>query len=345
VTYQPGLDGLRGVAILLVLGLHVLGRHVLPGGFIGVDVFFALSGYLITGLLLAEHERTGRIGLAAFYGRRIRRIWPALGVFILVVMAAMLALPPDDPLRLDTLLALAGGLTSSTNWLIAFDLTNGGAAGHLWSLAVEEQFYLLWPPLLMGLLALGQRQRVPLLLAALLAAVFLWRLHVYGADGPARVYNGLDTRADAILAGCLLASVGEGRFRAFAGRAWPLAAAGLFAVALNVSAGAPVMNVFGYPVVAGLAAVLIAAATAPTALQLLLSGRWIVGLGRLSYSLYLWHFPINRLLLATPLPDAPRWAAVVLLSLLVASLSYRLIEQPFLRRPHRLAPVAATAPA
>jgi len=162
--YQPGLDGLRAIAVVLVLLYHG-GVSWAAGGFLGVDVFFALSGFLITSLLVDEHARHGRISIPAFYARRARRLLPALALVLVAVVAYAATLAPDGSLR-----QLRGDLLATigyaTNWRLVlsdrgyFDaFTTPSPLKHTWSLAVEEQFYLVWPVLLLVVAALAVRRR------------------------------------------------------------------------------------------------------------------------------------------------------------------------------------------
>ena len=207
------LDGLRAVAVSAVVLYHFSPR-ALPSGYLGVDVFMVVSGYIVTTLMLRERERTGRIRAGAFWGRRFRRLVPALALMVIVVSALVLWTGPTT--LADT--ARSQGLASLlyvANWnLIHAGVSYGGAlvAGspfvHLWSLAVEEQFYLVWPVVLIGLLALFRTRRWPVITVAALgaAASVAWMAYLYepGRD-PLRVYYGTDTRAYTFLIGAVAA--------------------------------------------------------------------------------------------------------------------------------------------
>ena len=219
LPYIPGLDGLRALAVIAVLLYHA-GPRWAPGGFLGVEVFFVISGYLITSLLLAEWRQRGRIDLAAFWVGRARRLLPALYVLLVVTLAfAVLFLPEEVAgLRLDALAAVG----YVTNWyLVLGQESYFEAVGrpsllqHLWSLAIEEQFYLLWPLLFAAGMSLGTRRwwRRRLLLAALAAlvgaaasALLMTVLYGTGVE-PSRLYYGTDTRATGLLVGAALAYV------------------------------------------------------------------------------------------------------------------------------------------
>lgn len=312
--YVPALDGLRAIAIAGVVGTHYWGIPMAGG--LGVDLFFVLSGFLITTLLLEEHAATSRIHLLAFYGRRARRLFPALAV----LLAVYLVVTEGRGARTVELAGLyAGNLVRgySTN-----DPLVGSPLGHLWSLATEEQFYLLWPCLLILLLRL--RRAVPVL-AALLVAVVAWRAFLVHTGAPVhRIQYAPDARADGLLAGCVLACL-RAKFRLRVPE--PLAVAGLAVLGLAMIAG-PVLP--GYQDVTrtmvGLAGcVLVAAAVTETPLAQALSARPLVWLGKISYSLYLWHFPILAATGGRPLIALPA-------SLAAAWLSYRFIETRFRRR-------------
>ena len=200
LPYMPGVDGLRALAVAAVVIYH-LGASWLPGGFLGVDVFLVISGYLITSLLLAEHRRSGRIELRRFWLRRARRLLPALFVMIVVVLAVMVIVHPGEVARLHG--AVLASFAYVANWYFAFadvsyfeQFARPSIFQHLWSLAVEEQFYLLWPPVIaLGLVCLGRRwllAGVAVLLAG--STALAWVLWEPFTD-PSRIYYGTDTRA------------------------------------------------------------------------------------------------------------------------------------------------------
>ena len=212
VPYEPGIDGLRALAVTSVLLYHSDIAWV-PGGFFGVEVFFVISGYLITALLLAEWRNTGGIRMGNFYLRRARRLLPALFLMLAVVgLYAVLFLPDDvHTLRGDTLAAVG----YVQNWWQIFagrsyfeQTGRPPLLQHLWSLAVEEQFYLLWPLMFWGLLkAFGKRPARLICVivgAALVSTILMWVLFP-GIDDPTRVYYGTDTRAAGLLLGSALA--------------------------------------------------------------------------------------------------------------------------------------------
>ncbi len=195
--YEPSLDGMRAVAVTCVVAFHA--THWLPGGWAGVDVFFVLSGFLITSLLAQEIEASGSIDLGSFYLRRALRLVPALTVMLLASLAVAVLLPSRT---LEDVRAIGLAGTYLMNWNRAFALFPQAWLGHTWSLAMEEQFYLLWPAILL----LIRARRPVTLISALVVLVTVWRLVLVLSGAPAeRTYNGFDTHADGLLIGSALA--------------------------------------------------------------------------------------------------------------------------------------------
>jgi peptidoglycan/LPS O-acetylase OafA/YrhL len=305
VRHRPELDGLRGLAILLVVMHH---SGWLPGGWIGVDLFFALSGYLITSLLMSEMTATGTVRMPAFYRRRAARLAPAL----------LVALPAAALLHDDAFGALAV-LLYVANFALAFAPT-GLATTWGWSLSLEEQFYLLWPALLRGLLPrLGARRLGGLLVGAALT-VALVRLVVSARTGYALV------RGDDILLGCSVALL------ALQPRRWMTIAAAAAFAACTAAALTPASVMVVIPVAAAASAVLVGGA----ADLRVLGWRPLRHAGRVSYSWYLW----DGILSSTP------GVARALLSLALAEASTWLLERPARRwvMSLRRRPVLAVAP-
>lgn len=302
--YRPALDGLRGVAAAVVVAFH-LGWW--DDGFHGVTVFFVLSGYLITGTLLAGE----RVDLRGFYVRRVRRLMPAslaALIFCLYVNAVV-----GDAVGVP----LLAGLTYSSNWVAAAGVELG-ATHHFWSLAIEEQFYLLWP---LVVLAVPRRWLGQVAVAGAVASAVAYRMSV-PAEG---TYLWFHTRVDALLIGCALCVVAS-RWRP---PGW-LAVAALLGLVFRTSLEDVTIYAGGFTFAALCAAVLIAhQAHAPNRL---LASEPLRHLGKISYGVYLWHFPI--LLLARWAHVQPLWLVVVLSTWIAAECSYRWIEEPF--RSHRL---------
>jgi peptidoglycan/LPS O-acetylase OafA/YrhL len=347
LDYRPGLDGLRALAIAGVFLYHARphadGNPYLPGGFLGVDLFFVLSGYLITSLLLVEWEAGNRIDLRRFWLRRARRLLPALVVVVLaaLILAAIFARTDLGRTRGDAV----SSLLYYTNWhLIIANHSYFTLMGrpsllqHLWSLAVEEQFYVVWPLLLVpGLVLLGRR-RLPLLVIAGIAgsAIAMWLLYTPNSD-PSRVYYGTDTRAFLLLMGILLALVWPAveRLR----RALPVlelvgiaALVGTVLLFLRMRDFDPTLYRGGDLAASFCFAVLIAAVAHPqTGIGQALGVAPLRWVGERSYGMYLWHWPVIALM--RPGVDIS-WTGpgvVVVQALIVlaaATLSYRFVEQP-----------------
>jgi len=336
--FRPDIEGLRGVAVLLVVLFHA-GLPV-PGGFVGVDIFFVISGFLITGVLLREHLETGRVSLSGFYARRIRRLLPAAAAVLAVTLLAAFAIVgPLD--RAGVMEDGAAAALSVAN--IRFALAEGDYFAavtapspflHFWSLALEEQFYLVWPAALV-LLVRGGRRRVLVALIAILVASFAANVAVTH-DSTSWAFYSLPTRAWQLAAGAILA----------VGWSWitrlprlPVILAGWIAVVGLVESAFLISPDLPYPGIDAVGptifAVLLLASGArpfgPAAVLTLGPLRW---LGRISYSLYLWHWPILILpavALGLEIPVAGR-LALVIAATFVAWLSWRFIEEPYRRR-------------
>ncbi len=342
-----GLDGLRALAVAAVLIFH-LRPETLPGGFLGVDVFFVVSGFLITTLLLRELA-TGRVDLARFWLRRARRLLPAVAAVVLVCVPAAWLVSSDLLVGIGR--QVGGALTFTTNWLEIgagtsyFDTTAPQVFAHFWSLAVEEQFYLLWPLLLVALVAATATARTRAriaLAAAVVSAAAMAVLHTPGEDAT-RVYYGTDTHAFSLLVGVALAfwwSQPRGFLRSASWQRWrDPAAFGALAVLVLLMLGLHESTSLtfrgGILLAALLSAVLIAAILGPPGIfQGLLRLPPMEWVGQRSYGIYLWHWPVIVLLtLAVPTghDSSGHWilrGVAVVLTLLVAGASYRWLETP-----------------
>jgi peptidoglycan/LPS O-acetylase OafA/YrhL len=352
------LDGLRTLAILGVILIHL---NVIRGGGIGVDVFFVLSGFVITRLLLIEHERFERIALRAFYARRFLRLAPSLLAMCSLLTIASLLFPNGffHQQWIGALLS-AGYVMDFVRAFNPWGLDNVGvgATWHTWSLGIEEQFYIVWPVLLLVLLRLPGRARV-VALSVLIAIPTCERILIYTPLEAFRIYNAPDTRADQLLVGCLLAVSIAGapagaleRARTLAAvAAWPALAA-LVAVALwlpiSTATGREehVIYTVGFLVAAVLAAIVIAALVldASHPITRALGLRPIAWFGRnLSYGLYVWHYPIFLAVDSARLPGSISWVIKLLAALSATIVSYLLIERFTIGRRARLARVADAA--
>ena len=363
LVHLPGLDGLRGLAVLAVICFH--GNWPwMRGGYLGVSLFFTLSGFLITSLLLVEHRRHGGNSLRGFWSRRFRRLLPAAWLTLLAVVVAgwfLLDAAQVVSFRGDVLASLA----QVANWRF---LLAGVSYGdlfrspspvlHFWSLSIEEQFYLVFPLLLMGLLALTRGRRTLAIWTLGLAAAVSWFLPVVLGASVDRIYYGTDTRAGELLAGAVLAFlVSNGRLRRrVVGRMWPrgtVVIGGMAALAVTVAMWIGVERSSSFISSGGLALVsvmsvlvVLAAAIGIGPVAALCAWRPLRWIGGVSYGAYLFHWPLFVFLSEkrTGLSHLPRFVLVVSLTFVLATLSLRFVEQPVrLRRgwfaPGRVRPI------
>ena len=352
--YLPGLDGLRAIAIIGVLLYHS-GIDWMPGGFLGVDVFFVLSGFLITSLILEEYDRAGRVDFRRFYLGRARRLLPAVFVMLIVVGIAVLVFYRDalSAFRED---ALATVLYLNNWWYIVVDQSYFESMGrppllkHLWSLSVEEQFYLIWPAIALVLIRRGGRPLVRrvAILAALASTAWMAFIAIRGgypidAD-PSRAYFGTDSHSMGLLVGAALATVWRpGRLSTSIPPSARTLVTGIGIAMVGVLVGfytlvgefTPWLYRGGFLALAVFTAVLIAAATHPASpLGPALGIGVLRYIGRRSYGVYLWHWPI--FMVTRPGIDVP-WSEPVAFfvrmtaTFAIAELSYRLVEMPIRR--------------
>jgi peptidoglycan/LPS O-acetylase OafA/YrhL len=345
--YMPGLDGIRALSVLAILLFHAQVTGF-DGGFFGVEIFFVLSGYLIASLLLAERERTGTVSLGRFWMRRARRLLPALSTLLLavLVLGPILARDAYKETRADMPAAL---LFVSNWWQIAHNQSYFMAVErpplllHLWSLAVEEQFYIALPPLLVYATCFGgrlPRRRIAVMAALLAIASACWMAKLFDPSvDPSAVYLRTDTRLSGLLLGVALAAIRPARasLDAHDKARLSLDALGLAGLAVVLWAllrwrdTDPFVYRFGFLAVDIAAIAMIASAVGPSRVGRLLGVlplRWI---GRRSYGLYLWHWPVMAV--TRPEFDVPwtGWQLVLLrlaITLALAELSYRFVELP-----------------
>lgn len=337
----PALDGLRAVAVLSVVGYHY-GMFGLDGGFLGVDLFFVLSGFLITSLLLNEADSTGRVSLKAFWVRRFKRLMPA--ALVMLIAVSIWAAFKAEAIQLDSFrwdfIATLGYVA---NWRFIYSgqsyfqqFSQASPVRHAWSLAIEEQFYVVWPLLF----AIIYRARRKLMLAgialAAIAASGIWMAVLYDPNNVSRVYYGTDTRASQLLVGVLLAIIvatGKVRLSNFLANV-------LNAVSLAVVLGAMFVisdqnkDLYrgGLVAFAVVAAVLLFSATQLQSgpIHFVLCSAPVQFVGRISYGLYLWHWPI-QIMLTEQNTDLHGWTLTafrLLVSFAVTYVSYRLVEMP-----------------
>ena len=346
-THWKALDGLRGIAVAAVLVYHAeLGW--LNGGFLGVDLFFTLSGYLITSILLSERERTGSIDYRNFIWRRFRRLLPAL-----IAVAAFIGIVSlfgwfgeAGGVRDDAL----GTIFYARNWQLIvgnvdyFNQLVPSPFTHAWSLAIEEQFYLVWPLVLVAIVWAvgGRRKPLAIAIGVLAGASALWCAYLYLSTGDInRVYFGTDTRAQSLLFGAVLAVVfqRQSRQKLRAARQ-KMEVAGFAAVAVLVllwlvvgkSSAFPYLG--GFAISSALAGVVIAGTRLPggSTLGLFLTLPPLRFLGLISYGLYLWHYPIYLVVTQdrTGLSGYELFGARLAITFAIAIASYYLIEKPLL---------------
>ncbi len=349
--YRPGLDGVRAFAVAAVMLYHGQVSWA-QGGFLGVDVFFVLSGFLITSLLLKEITTTGRLELLAFWKRRARRLLPALFVLLgAVAVYAWVAAPPTQlaSLRSDALASLA----YVSNWKFILDGTSYFHAfqapsplAHTWSLAIEEQWYLIWPIALLGLVRVcrGRRGLLAAAIAALaLASAALAAVLYHPGTDPSRVYYGTDTRAQTLLVGALLAVcvMGPRPWLALDSRRHRnvMAAVGcggalvLAFMCTHVGSSGAFLYRGGFLVVAIAAAAVVAAAASRNAFARVCGMRPLRAIGLISYGLYLWHWPVDVVANSarTGLHGALLFFTQTAITAVIATASYVFVELPIRR--------------
>jgi peptidoglycan/LPS O-acetylase OafA/YrhL len=346
--YLPGLDGLRAISVVGVLLYHA-DMPWLPGGFLGVEVFFVISGYLITMLLTQEYAKTSTVSLRSFWLRRARRLLAALYTLLATVSVITLLFYREDASKLAGQVWAA--LTYSTNWFLIFTDQSYFALTerplvfqHLWSLAIEEQFYLLWPLLLLGLLRLlrGHVWAITAVITAGAIASFLWMAYLFHpAMDPSRAYYGTDSRASGLLLGAALAIFWKPGHTWFGDKevktvALDMAGLGALAVVIGCLITFHDTDAFlyqgGFVVLSLASCVAIAATVHPGTVISRLLGAWILPwIGKRSYSLYLWHWPIyvyTQPQIDQPMSLYPTLAMRLVLTVIAAELSYRFVEVP-----------------
>lgn len=356
INRLPGLDGLRGIAVLAVIIYHA-DISALVGGFLGVDVFFVLSGFLITNLLLEELTRTNTIDRANFYLRRIRRLLPALllVLFASILVSGLFVMDAAYQVRRD----LPWAFTFVLNWSYIFfeqsyfvNISRPPLLQHLWSLSIEEQFYVIWPLVIIGLykLPLGRitpRQKIFTVSLFLALASTAWMIYLSIANGfpipndPSRVYFGTDTHAMGLLIGCATGALW--RSERLSGRLTPDRATALNGLGMFCLAGIAFFFIFvsefnewlyrgGFLVLSLITAALIVIIAHPgLKFGARLGNPVLKWFGDRSYGIYLWHWPVFVLLrtgIDVQWPEPVIFIAKIAIVLVISDFSYRLVELP-----------------
>ena len=342
IKYRPDIDGLRAIAVLSVIGFHAF-PSLFRGGFVGVDIFFVISGFLITSILLADAQSPG-IHIFDFYAKRILRIFPSL----IIVLGSCLVfgwhtLLGSEYLQLGNHI-FSGALFASniTLWLEANYFDNASVTKpllHLWSLGIEEQFYIVWPLAL----ALALRRRLPAgkWLAALILLSFVYSCILVQNDKTASFYSPF-SRAWELLVGAILAYLQRSKAPLFDALSRPVIGWLGFSLLSASICGLQASDLFpgalALPAVLGTALVIAAGPLGPFNSRVL-SHTWLVGMGRISYPLYLWHWPLLSFSTII-LSEIPPWygrLALVLVSILFATLTYQFLEKPVRKLPRKFA--------
>jgi peptidoglycan/LPS O-acetylase OafA/YrhL len=341
--YRADIDGLRAIAILSVVFYH-WNFHGFSGGFVGVDIFFVISGFLVTRIILNEAETTGRFDIVSFWSRRARRLLPnAVLTLSCVLIVGLLVLPAY---RIgDFASEIAAAALYGANFLFMWRAADyfahhdpASPVAHFWSLSVEEQFYLVWPLMVLALLPLLRGRKPRVVLASILAAIilisFVGSLLAVRENQPLAFYH-TAFRAWQLALGAIIATLAPeaARLGRFAG------AAGLAGTVAIVSSVTLLSSDIVYPdVVAlvptlGTAALIASGMNGSGMLQRQLSRRWLVEIGRRSYSLYLWHWPVQVFVEhQMPVASAMRLTIIVVATVCLAEAAFRFVEEPARRR-------------
>ncbi|HEC2178739.1 TPA: acetyltransferase [Staphylococcus delphini] len=345
--YMPGLDGIRAVAVIAIIIYH-LNPQWLWGGFLGVDTFFVISGYLITSLLLTEYHNTGKIELTSFWLRRVKRLIPAVLFLVMGVLVLTLIFMPTEiqKVRADSIAAI---FYVSNWWYIMqnvdyFEQFAVQPLKHLWSLAIEEQFYLVFPIVLLSLLSFIRRLksiRIIFLILLVISMITMMVLYVPN-ENVARVYFGTDTRIQTLLMGVLLALVWppfqlkakvNRKMRMMIDTAGVVGLVILFICFKFVSETNSILYYGGFFLISAVTLLVIASSVHPSGyFAKFLGNKVFTFIGSRSYSLYLWHYPIIVLIhhqfVQGQIPPLV-YVVEILLMILMAEFSYKFIEQPF----------------
>jgi peptidoglycan/LPS O-acetylase OafA/YrhL len=339
MKYEPALDGLRAIAVTSVIIYHAH-TSLLPGGWAGVDIFFVLSGFLISALLLQEVTISDTINLRKFYTRRALRLMPALAFLVAVLLPVAWF---SRHYRAQDFDAIIMSLTYLMNWNRAFGWFpgDGGFLGHTWSLAIEEQFYFIWPCTLLCLVR--WRRTAPFVIFGLIVIVFSWRTFlVYSGAGPERTYMGFDVHSDSLFMGCAIAFASLGsKIKLLATRLAIIPIVVLALILLTFHFKSPLTQSVGLSLAGLSSAWIMIAAIQDGFLKKFLSIPPLVYTGRISYGWYLWHYPVLAVAMHL-LPKLYGIPLLVIISYLTAVMSYHFVERPFLKLKEKFEPKALT---
>ena len=337
--YHPALDGMRTFAVVVVCAFHA---HLLPGGYLGVDVFFVLSGFLITTLLLDEWQATHSLNIPYFYLRRAARLIPALSVLLLVYVMLLplirLRFPDAGPVASREMLY---AFSYVMNWGLAFEQLVAPFLSHTWTLAIEEQFYLIWPIVLITLLRVVPRRFLGMSMLIGAAAVWCYRALLI-SDGVwlARVYLGSDAHADMLLIGAAAAAFRWNGYQlrlVAPGTPWLLLGSIAAIIAGTYIAYDALVLLVIFPTLAAGTTCLILHLVAPTPspVRTLFARRPLVWIGQRSYGIYLWHHPLMVAMHMFAVPKPLIFLLGGALSIAIAAYSFTYIEQPLVRLARR----------
>lgn len=345
-----GLDGLRAIAVIVIF-LHHTGLTSLHGGFIGVDLFFVLSGYLITRILLNEHLKVGKIDVINFYWRRMKRLYPALVFFLFIICLYIFFFEKNINLTME----IIPSALYFMNWIRAFQIYDAPLTGHTWTLSIEQQFYLLWPFAMIFILSFRPRKAF-LIIFSMIFSIVAWRLYLYNIDAPdARIYAGFDTHSDGLVIGTALAFGGNNLCKLIS-KFWMLSSAYIIFVLSTKTGDSIAASSIGFLVTSLASASLIAKIVTEqdSILVKILKFRPIAFLGMISYGFYLWHYSVIKIMLYSGNDQFGAFfgsfeharevmlAATFMITLVLTLLSWYLVEKPILNAKSRYTSEAIT---
>ncbi len=339
IKYRGDIDGLRALAVLSVIIFHINSK-LIPGGFLGVDIFFVISGYLITLILIKEVKQTNKINIVNFYKRRIKRIVPALlFVLIFTFLAALIILLPNDLLKLSE--SMIWSFFSSANIYFFSSIDTGYFAEasnelpllHLWSLGVEEQFYILWPFIILFLIRYITTYKKIILIVSILFISSLLLAQLTIIENHSFAYYMLPTRSWELLAGAIVAIIVNSGFKIRNSISELMAFVGFLLIILSfifVSESDPVPGIAALPVIIGATFLILSGVSNKTFIGKFLSFKLFVAIGLVSYSAYLWHWPILAFVRYL-LIEINFTVAVIIFTFTItmATISYFMVETPF----------------